>query len=253
MKNESLKKIQDLYDERISKSNDGIKAAGQWGEEKFVEPICNEICKKIEISNNDRVIELGCGSGVLGKTVIPQCKTYVGVDLSFKMINYFQNDVKDEKINLFQSLTDKLPFSDSVFDKIILNGVTMYFSDEKMLIRTLEEMKRIANSNATIFIGENITKNGFPWEFTWFQNLSKQSQKIAKLYISLRKWLAKINPSFAGKWKDTYTIVNPKTLKEFFKGSSVLESPACACTVKKQILGTKYRGNQREDFIIKLK
>lgn len=253
LKNDSLKKVQDLYDERITKSKDGVKAAGQWGDEKFVDPICKEICKKIKISKDDKVVELGCGSGVLGKILIPQCKMYVGIDLSFKMINYFLNDLKDEKNNLLQSITDKLPLQDYIFDKIILNGVTMYFSDEKMLIKTLEEMKRIAHPNATIFIGENITKKGYAWEFTWFQSLPKISQNVAKIYISIRKWFAKINPSLAGKWKDTYTIVNPNILKDFFNEYSISQSPACACTVKKEILGSKYQGNRREDFIIKLK
>ena len=83
--NNSIKEIQNLYDKRISTSKDSVKAAGQWGSKDFVPLICNEITKKISISNNDNVIELGCGSGVLGNWINERCKSYIGIDLSKKI------------------------------------------------------------------------------------------------------------------------------------------------------------------------
>ena len=47
-----IKKVEKLYDDRITYSNDAVKAAGQWGSDEYVPLICDEICKKINIQKN---------------------------------------------------------------------------------------------------------------------------------------------------------------------------------------------------------
>jgi len=37
----SLKKVEKLYDERITSSNDAVKAAGQWGSKVGFQRICS--------------------------------------------------------------------------------------------------------------------------------------------------------------------------------------------------------------------
>ena len=66
---DSIKKVEKLYDDRITSSNDAVKAAGQWGSDEYVPFICEEIFKKIKIKKTDTVLELGCGSGVLGNYI----------------------------------------------------------------------------------------------------------------------------------------------------------------------------------------
>ena len=72
-----IKKVEKLYDERIISSNDAVKAAGQWGTNEYVALICDEIYKKVKIKKTDSVLELGCGSGVLGKYIKERCHQYV--------------------------------------------------------------------------------------------------------------------------------------------------------------------------------
>ena len=59
----------------------------------------------------------------------------------------------------------------------------MYFPDDKTLEETLEEMKRVLKPNGTIFIGENISSSGYPWELTWFQDLSPIFQNRTFLFF----------------------------------------------------------------------
>ena len=209
----SIKKIEELYDSRITSTNDGVKAAGQWGSNDFVPMICEEIYSKIGLQKNHSVLELGCGSGVLGNWIINKCKKYVGVDLSAKMLNFFINNSTDN-LDLIQGTTDLTPFPDNSFDVIILNGVTMYFSDE-ILTNTLSEMKRLVVKNGKIFLGENIIPSGYFWEFAWFQELPNYSQKLLLPYLKIRKWLSK-NPKFAGKWKSIHNEISPKFINDFF-------------------------------------
>lgn len=249
-----LKKIEELYDKRIDSSSDGVKAAGQWGSHKFVEPICDEIIKKIDLKNNHVVLELGCGSGILGNEIIPKCEKYVGIDLSFKMMRFFKNGINIKNIDLIRATIDKIPFQNNIFDLIIMNGVTMYIPNNSFLIQLIDEIKRVSKKNTTIFIGENITPEGLKWEFTWFQNLSSFLKQFAKHYISLRVWLMKKNKSLSGKWKNIYNTIHPEFLNEQFGSNyEIIQSSAAACTIKQNILGRKYRGNKRVDFVIKLK
>ena len=246
---DSIKKTEKLYDERITSSNDAVKAAGQWGSTENVPLICNEIYKKIKIKKTDTVLELGCGSGVLGKYIKEKCHMYIGVDLSRKMLNFFSKNSTLEELNLIQGITDFIPFSNHVFDVVIINGVTMYFPDDKLLLDTLIEMKRVSKKNGTIFLGENIIPSNYAWEFTWFQNLSSSIQFLARYYINIRKWLSKKNPKFAGKWKDTYNAISPTLIDKFFKNEATIhQSKAATYIVKKRILGEKYRGSKRVDF-----
>ena len=249
----SLKKVEKLYDERITSSNDAVKAAGQWGSNEYVPLICDEIYKKVKIKKTDTVLELGCGSGVLGKYIKEKCQLYIGVDLSRKMLNFFSEDSTLESINLIQGITDLIPFSNHVFDVVIINGVTMYFPDDKLLLDTLNEMKRVSKKDGTIFLGENVIPSDYAWEFTWYQDLSPAIQFLARYYIKIRKWLSKKNIKFAGKWKDTYKEISPTLINQFFKNEATIhQSRAATYIVKKRILGKKYKGSRRVDFLINL-
>jgi len=253
MKNiDEIKHVEKLYNKRSLRTNDAIKAAGQWQSEEYVPKICDEICKKIDISKKDKVLELGCGSGVLGSRLADESDLYIGIDISSQMLKiFFKNNPTKNLINLFQSTTNKIPFKNNTFDIIVLNGVTMYFNKE-ILEKTLLEMKRVAKKQSTLFIGENIIPENYFWEFTWFKNLSKPSQVIAKPYIKFRKWLAIKNPKLAGKWKYIHKEVSPKFIKKYFHKDSIIQSSSAASTIKQKMIGQNYKGNRRVDFVIKL-
>jgi len=173
-KNDLLKRVERLYDERAYSSVDAVKASGGWGSKELVPEICEEIGKKLGIKKDDKILEVGCGSGVLGSWVAKHCYLYCGLDISLMMIKKFRDEYRIESdYNLIQSITDAIPFRDNFFDIIIINGVTMYLHDKTLLVRTLNEMERVANDNATIFIGENVIPNGIYWE--WNNHLKKST------------------------------------------------------------------------------
>lgn len=247
----SIKKIAELYDSRITSTKDSVKAAGQWGSDDFVPLICKEICSKIKLKESSTVLELGCGSGVLGNWISKRCKKFVGIDISYKMLKHFFDTSKSDSDELLQSTTNFVPFKNQSFDIVVLNGVTMYLHSEKLLKTTFTEMRRVVKNNGLIFIGENITPGGYFWEFVWFQRLSPARQKLLFPYVKLRKFLAKY-PRFAGKWTSIHKEISPKFVTDFFTDCQVISSKASACYIKQKKLGKLYRGNQRIDFVIKI-
>ena len=241
-----------LYNERSDNLN-AVDTAGQWGDKEFVPQICEEILKKIEIKKNDIVLEVGCGSGVLGSYLKNKCSDYYGIDISFKMLQKFQGEYNQERwLNLTQAVTDALPFPNNTFSKILINGVTMYLHGKKLLENTLSELERVSKKNSIIFIGENVTPDGICWEYSWFQSKSSISQFFAKRYIKLRLWLAELNPKLAGKWKFHYKSVSYEFIRKFFgvRAKTYL-SESAARTIKKRVYGEKHKGNRRVDFIIR--
>src|SRR3990170_89410 len=242
-----------LYNERISDNLNAVDAAGQWGEKELVPLICEEILKKIEIKKNDRVLEVGCGSGVLGSYLKDKCSDYYGIDISFKMLQKFQIEYNQERrFNLIQGVTDNLPFLDNSFSKILINSVTMYLHGKKLLENTLLELERVSKKNSIIFIGDNITPDSIYWEYSWFQNKNSLDQFFAKQYIKSRLWLARSNPKLAGKWKFHYKSVHYEFIRKFFgMRAKTYLSESAARTIKKRVYGEKLKGNRRVDFIIR--
>lgn len=253
MKYNNTKKIARYYDERAENAEDAISAAGQWVPKKYTPQMCEEICRKIKLTNNDKVLEVGSGSDVLGKYVRQKCSFYVGIDISSLMLKKSLDKANKEiKPNLIQSATDKIPCRENFFNITIMNSVAMYLRDEGLLEKTLVEMERVTSRGGIIFIGENIIPSRTYWEYTWFQNLNPGLQVIAKPYIRFRLWLAKKNSALAKKWKDYYFELSPNFLKKFFKGRAVVQmSDAAAFTIRKKFLGKNSKGNRRVDFLIK--
>lgn len=250
---ESLKKIEKYYNKRASGS-DGFKAAGQWIEKEIIPEICTEICKKIELTDKKKVLEIGCGSGVLGGWIKERCKDYVGLDISVQMLKKFKEETMDKRnLNIFQAITNSIPVEDNIFDIVLMNGVSMYFKNNKELENTLKEMNRVVKNNGIIFIGENIVPNGIYWELVWFQNLSNLGQFFAMPYVKFRRNLAKKSPKMAGKWKSMHNEISVNFLKSFYKNKAELvESNAAAQTIRRKKISNKYKGNHRKDFVIKL-
>lgn len=249
----SLKEIEEYYDKR-ARSSDGIKAAGQWGSVEIILEICSEIGKKIELTSEKKILEIGCGSGVLGRWIKDRCEKYVGLDISIQMLKKFKDETKDTgNQNIIQALTNSIPTHGNIFDIVLMNGVSMYFKNDEEIRDTLIEMNRVAKKNAVIFIGENIVPSGIYWELVWFQNLPKIIQFFAKPYVKIRHYLAKKSPQMAGKWKSMHNEISPKFLRVFYNNKATLtESKAAAQTVRRKFQDKKYNGNHRKDFVIKL-
>ncbi|MEM4250175.1 MAG: methyltransferase domain-containing protein [Candidatus Nitrosotenuis sp.] len=246
-----IRRIAKIYDERASKYN-SVDAAGQWGSKEQAVLIAQEILKKSEIAKEHSVLEIGCGSGVLGNVISKNCEFYVGFDASNLMLKKFLEEHGSEKNNLLVATATEIPCVKKTFDRVVMNGVTMYFPNEKFLRKVLAEILTVCKNDAVIFIGENIIPSRFQWEFVWFQNLSPKIQFFARTYISFRKWLAKKSPRLAGKWKHAHKDVSPKIIEGFFGTDVKVEISDSVAYAARKRTGS-HKGNKRVDFLIRLK
>ena len=106
-----------------------------------------------------KLLEIGCGVGLLLQHIAPDCDEYVGVDFAANALDQLRQwksgreDLKHVEL-LHRAATELQDLQSSSFDTVILNSVIQYFPDVDYLLRVLEEGLRLLRPGGTIFIGD---------------------------------------------------------------------------------------------------
>ena len=105
-----------------------------------------------------RVLEIGCGTGLILFRIAPYCTKYSGTDFSSVSLNYIQQQLQKQEmpqIKLYQQMaTDFDKVEKAAFDVVILNSVIQYFPSIDYLIRVLEGAVEATAPGGFIFIGD---------------------------------------------------------------------------------------------------
>ncbi|HEY2113545.1 MAG TPA: amino acid adenylation domain-containing protein [Candidatus Angelobacter sp.] len=106
-----------------------------------------------------RVLEIGCGTGLLLTRLAADCESYVGLDFSSEVLaqlgQYLATRPDLNHVVLRQGLANELSFleNDSV-DLVILNSVVQYFPNVDYLMDVLAEAERVTRRGGHVFIGD---------------------------------------------------------------------------------------------------
>ena len=104
------------------------------------------IYKLMDVSQKDRVLEIGCGAGnILEKA--PSGKLF-GVDISLFILNKAKQKL-NKKVCLFQANAQTLPFKDQVFTRVICSEVLEHLLDPSA---ALNEAARILGNQGVVII-----------------------------------------------------------------------------------------------------
>jgi amino acid adenylation domain-containing protein len=106
-----------------------------------------------------RVLEVGCGTGLLLNRLAMDCQRYVGIDFSEQALQRLQACVSTRSdlkhIELREGMAHDFSFmEDGSVDLVILNSVVQYFTDVDYLLRVMSEAVRITRDEGHIFIGD---------------------------------------------------------------------------------------------------
>ena len=112
-----------------------------------------------------RVLEIGCGTGLLMYNLINRCASYVGTDLSDVVINrlaYQVNPVNglqgadtEGKTTLYcREAINFSGFEAASFDRLMLCSVVQYFPSLGYLTQTLEQAVRVVSDGGKIVVGD---------------------------------------------------------------------------------------------------
>ncbi|MEG5000413.1 amino acid adenylation domain-containing protein [Microcoleus sp. B4-D4] len=105
-----------------------------------------------------RVLEIGCGTGLMLFQIAPHCTEYCATDFSPISINYIQQHLANQQlanVTLRQKMaTDFEGVETAAFDAVILNSVVQYFPNIDYLVQVLEGAVKATAPGGFIFIGD---------------------------------------------------------------------------------------------------
>jgi amino acid adenylation domain-containing protein len=115
--------------------------------------------KRIKELRPKKVLEIGCGVGLLLQDLAPQCEVYVGTDFSASAIEQLRHWMSSRKdlghVALLQrSAAELRGLEAGSFDTVVLNSVVQYFPDIEYFLRVLQEAVRLLGPGGTVFIGD---------------------------------------------------------------------------------------------------
>ncbi|MEM8531993.1 MAG: amino acid adenylation domain-containing protein, partial [Chloroflexota bacterium] len=112
---------------------------------------------RIAAGKPQRILEIGCGTGLLLFRLAGQCAQYVGSDFSAAALDYVRQhlDPALEHVTLQQQRADDFTaFGDQQFDVIVLNSIVQYFPSADYLLRVLEGSLRLIAPGGRLFVGD---------------------------------------------------------------------------------------------------
>jgi len=115
---------------------------------------------RIQALRPKRVLEIGCGTGLLLVRLAPDCSTYLGTDFSPVVLAGLQRHLANRlqalpQITLAQRKADDFSGIDArSFDLVLLNSVVQYFPSPDYLQRVLEGAVEAVSDGGAIFMGD---------------------------------------------------------------------------------------------------
>jgi len=105
-----------------------------------------------------RVLEIGCGTGLLLFQIAPHCQTYVGTDFSKEALASIQRGLESANLPqitlLHRMATDFEGIEPDSFDVVILNSVVQYFPNVDYLMQVLDGAMETVAPGGVVFIGD---------------------------------------------------------------------------------------------------
>jgi amino acid adenylation domain-containing protein len=107
-----------------------------------------------------RVLEIGCGAGLLLFRIAPHCAEYCGTDFSPAALNYLRNalaepDYELPQVQLLQQMADDFSgIKAGAYDVVIINSVVQYFPSIDYFMRVLEGSAKAVAPGGSIFVGD---------------------------------------------------------------------------------------------------
>ncbi len=105
-----------------------------------------------------RVLEIGCGTGLLLFRIAPHCQHYCGTDITAASVDYVASQLQKQQnglqVELYQRAADNLEgIGNKPFDTVVINSVIQYFPNIEYLVNVLENVVSKVQPGGCIFVG----------------------------------------------------------------------------------------------------
>lgn len=120
----------------------------------------DDALQRIRALKPQRMLEIGCGTGLILFGLARQCEEYWGTDFSPRALNYLRRQMGRVELGpgrvklLTGEAGDFTGLQGEQFHGVILNSVVQYFPDVEYLLRVLEEAVSRVAEGGFIFLGD---------------------------------------------------------------------------------------------------
>ncbi len=157
----------ETYREEVSSPEPAFNIIG-WNSSYTGEPIAAEemrewverTVERILSLGPGRVLEIGCGTGLLLFRIAPHSESYHGTDLSQRALDYLSQQIAAssgtyQNVTMSRQQADDFGGLDSgAYDTVILNSVVQYFPSVDYFVRVLKGAAKVVKPGGAIFLGD---------------------------------------------------------------------------------------------------
>lgn len=179
--------------------------------EKEFQDILNVIDERMAINQNDVVLDLCCGNGLITTHLASRCKEIIGVDFA-RELSLQIDQVKYPNISVIIEDVRKVQFEQETFDKIIIYAGIQYLSPKES-IYFFESVIKWLKKGGLFFIGDVPNQNCL-WDF------SNSPERQAAYFDALKNDTPLIGTWFEPQWLKNLGIYVG------FKEADILPQPA---------------------------
>ncbi|MEU1130958.1 amino acid adenylation domain-containing protein [Streptomyces sp. NPDC005900] len=107
-----------------------------------------------------RVLEIGCGTGLLLSRIAPHCESYHGTDISSAALDFVRTRLLAERPDLagvtlaHRAADESARLAEEPYDVVILNSVAQYFPDGAYLRKVLGQALDSLTGDGAVFVGD---------------------------------------------------------------------------------------------------
>ena len=129
-----------------------------FGEEEILECVENTARRILDLKPK-RILEIGCGTGLILARVAPYCEEYYGTDVSGEALGqlgrYMEKVGLDDRVKLQRQAADELgAVPREHFDVVVVNEVVQYFPNLEYLLRVLDGAREVMVKGGMIYLGD---------------------------------------------------------------------------------------------------
>lgn len=162
----------------------------------------NIILAELDLSNNQRILDLGCGRGFYLKAINqlnPELKL-TGLDINPEYLNAAKETIDSPRIKFIKGDATNLPFENNSFDQIIASEILEHIKEDE---RVIEEVYRVLKPGGKVII--TVPNKNYP--FLW-DPVNWTLEKLFKTHVPSNIWW------LAGIWADHQRLYTEENLKK---------------------------------------
>lgn len=149
---------QDFWDRQSETIEAAIRAVDGSGDESIVRQTgkwtAEQMRYALDLQAGDRVLELGCGVGRIGRELAPHCGEWVGSDISPNMLKGAQArlaDLNNVQLQQLERSSFEGIFADNAFDKAYSVAVFCHIDKEDLFLY-LQDLFRILRPGGLLYV-----------------------------------------------------------------------------------------------------